>query len=159
MDDIAIARALHVLSVVLWIGGVGFVTTALLPAMRRLKAPEERLRLFEAAEGRFSLQARVTTLLAGITGLYMVVRLDLWQRFLDIAFWWMHAMVFLWLLFTAVLFVAEPLFLHRWLHDRARVAPETAFHLIERLHQILLILSLLTVFGAVAGSHGFSIFG
>jgi uncharacterized membrane protein len=28
MDDVTIARALHVLSVILWIGGVGFVTTA-----------------------------------------------------------------------------------------------------------------------------------
>jgi len=30
MDDVAIARALHVLAVVLWIGGVGLVTTVLL---------------------------------------------------------------------------------------------------------------------------------
>ena len=36
MDQLAIARALHVLAVVLWIGGVGFVTTVLLPAVRRL---------------------------------------------------------------------------------------------------------------------------
>jgi uncharacterized membrane protein len=33
MDDVTIARALHVLSVVLWIGGVGFVTTVLLPTV------------------------------------------------------------------------------------------------------------------------------
>ena len=30
MDDVTIARALHVLSVILWIGGAGFVTTVLL---------------------------------------------------------------------------------------------------------------------------------
>ena len=35
MDEIAIARALHVFAVVIWIGGVSFVTTALLPAVRR----------------------------------------------------------------------------------------------------------------------------
>ena len=39
MDDVAIARALHVLAVVLWIGGVGLVTTALLPALRRMPDP------------------------------------------------------------------------------------------------------------------------
>ena len=38
MDDVAVARALHVLSIVLWIGGVGFVTTVLLPGVRRLEA-------------------------------------------------------------------------------------------------------------------------
>jgi hypothetical protein len=35
MYDVTIARALHVVSVVIWIGGVGFVTTVLLPAVRR----------------------------------------------------------------------------------------------------------------------------
>jgi uncharacterized membrane protein len=37
MHDIAVPRAFHVASVVLWIGGVGFVTTVLLPAVRRLR--------------------------------------------------------------------------------------------------------------------------
>jgi hypothetical protein len=27
------------------------------------------------------------------SGFYMVERLDLWDRFRDIEFWWMHAMV------------------------------------------------------------------
>jgi len=34
MDDVAVARALHVLSIVLWIGGVGFVTTDRIAAER-----------------------------------------------------------------------------------------------------------------------------
>jgi len=47
MDDVTIARALHVVFVVVWIGGVAFVTTVLLPAARRLKAPHERMELFD----------------------------------------------------------------------------------------------------------------
>ena len=35
MDDIAVARALHVLAVVIWIGGVSMATTVMLPAIRR----------------------------------------------------------------------------------------------------------------------------
>jgi hypothetical protein len=31
--------------------------------------------------------------------------------------------------------------------------------LLQRLHWVLLMLSLITIFGAVAGSHGVSIFG
>ncbi len=150
-----LARALHVLSVVLWIGGVGFVTTVMLPTVRRLKGAEEWLPLFDAFESRFAVQARVTIVLAGLTGFYMLVRLDLWYRFLMLGFWWMHAMVLVWLLFTLMLFVAEPLFLHRWIMARARAAPVSTFRWVEWLHRILLVLSLLTVFGAVAGSHGF----
>jgi uncharacterized membrane protein len=157
MDDVAIARALHVLSVVLWIGGVAFVTTVLLPALRRRPA-QERLDAFDALERRFSHQARVTTLVAGASGFYMVIRLELWDRFHTAVFWWMHAMVLVWLLFTVLLFIAEPLFLHRWLGARARRAPGSTFRLVEWLHRCLLAVSLITILGAVAGSHGFFFF-
>jgi uncharacterized membrane protein len=53
-EDTGLARALHVFGVVLWIGGVAFVTTVLLPAVRRLKAPAERVAFFEAVERRFA---------------------------------------------------------------------------------------------------------
>ncbi len=158
MDDVTIARAVHVLSVVLWIGGVAFVTTVLLPAVRRLKEPGDRLALFDAVERRFAWQARITTVLAELTGLDMLVRLDLWHRFLSASYWWMHAMIAVWLVFTVMLFVAEPLILHRWLLARAKVEPEATFRLVERLHRLLLALSLITVVGAVAGSHGLLLF-
>jgi uncharacterized membrane protein len=158
MDEVAIARALHVLAVVLWIGGVGFVTTVLLPAVRRLRAPEERLALFDAIERRFAWQARITTLLTGLTGLDMLIRLDLWDRFLSARYWWMDAMVLIWLFFTLMLFVAEPLFLHRRLTARAEAEPEATFRLVERLRRLLLTLSLITVLGAVAGGHGLLMF-
>jgi uncharacterized membrane protein len=158
MDEVTIARALHVLSVVLWIGGVAFVTTVLLPAIRRLRSPKDRLALFDAIERRFAWQARVTTAIAGLTGLDMLVRLDLWHRFLSASYWWMHAMVVVWLLFMVMLFVAEPLILHRWLLARAKVEPEATFRRVVRLHRVLLMLSLITLVGAVAGSHGFPFF-
>ena len=159
MDDLTIARALHVLAVVLWIGGVAFVTTVLLSAVRNLETREERVVFFETVERRFGGQARVTTALAGLTGVYMLARLDLWDRFLSAAYWWMHAMVFVWLLFTLMLFVAEPLFLRRWLHACVTSRPQLTFGLVERLHWILLVLSLITLIGAVLGSHGALVIG
>ena len=81
MEQAVIARALHILGVVLWIGGVGFVTTVLLPAVRRMKTLEERVAFFEAVERRFAWQARVSTLLVGVTGLYLVHAWKLWGRF------------------------------------------------------------------------------
>jgi len=66
----------------------------------------------------------------------------------------MHAMVFVWAVFTVMLFVAEPLFLHRWLLARAARKPEETFRLIQIMHWILLAISLVTVLGATLGSHG-----
>ena len=154
LDDATIVRALHLFGVVLWIGGVGFVTTVLLPAVRRMKDPGERVAFFEEVEGRFAWQARGTTLLVGVSGLFLVHVWDLWERFTQFEFWWMHAMVFVWAIFSVMLFLAEPLFLHRWLLERAAHKPVETFRLIRRLHWILLTISLVTVLGATMGSHG-----
>lgn len=154
MDDIAIARALHILAIVHWIGGVSLVTLVILPGLIRSVPPKDRLQLFETIEGRFAFQARISTLLAGATGFYMTQKLDAWDRFADPGFWWMHAMVAIWFLFTFVLFVAEPLFLHHWFHQRATHAPDATFDLVLRMHRILLLLSVVTLGASVLGARG-----
>lgn len=156
MDDIVIAHALHVLAVVVWIGGVAMVTVVVLPAVRRGDLGADRLRAFQAIERRFVRLARIAVLIVGATGFYMAARQELWQRFQSAQFWWMHAMVGLWLLFTLILFVAEPLFLHRRFDRWATVAPDAAFAALHRAHWVLLGLALITILGAVVGSQGWS---
>ena len=158
MDGVTIARVVHVLAVVLWIGGVGFVTTALLPAVRQLKGPAERAELFDTIERRFASQARITTALVGLTGFYMLIRYNLWDRFQHLAYWWMHAMIAVWLIFTVMLFVIEPFILRRQRAWQASETPEGTLKAQHWLHWILLVLSLITVAGAVAGSHGLLLF-
>jgi uncharacterized membrane protein len=158
VTDIVEARVAHVVAVVLWIGGVGMVTTVLLPAIRRSYPAEQRFGIFHAMEDSFAWQARFTTLITGLSGLYMVWRLDAWDRFHTGSFWWMHAMVLTWFVFTAMLFVIEPLFLEQLLARRAAAAPEATWRRIEWLHRCLLVLSLVTVAGAVAGSMGVNLF-
>lgn len=152
MDDFIVSRALHVLAIVPWIGGVAFVTTVVMPSIRRHHPPEERLAAFHRIEERFVWQARLWVLLAGASGLWMIYRAQMWDRFVDPHFWWMHAMVGLWLFFALMLFVIEPLVLHRRM--TASTDPERDFARMERMHRILLTLALATVLGAVGGSHG-----
>jgi uncharacterized membrane protein len=154
VDAISIARALHVLGVVMWIGGVGIVTTVLLPAVHHFRDPVERIGFFEIMEARFARQARFSSLLVGGSGFYMTWAWDLWDRFYKVAFWWMGAMVAIWLIFTIMLFVLEPLFLHRWFLARSRARPVSTFRIIVGIHWFLLVISLITISGAVAGSHG-----
>jgi uncharacterized membrane protein len=154
MAELIVARIVHVLGVVLWIGGVAMVTTVLLPATQRLKSTEEQMQFFERMEAGFARQTRWTVLITGLSGFYLAYQLDAWDRFRQASYWWMHAMVLIWGLFMLMLFVLEPLWLHRWFERSARSRPESTFRLIHRLHWVLLILSLLTIAGAVAGSHG-----
>ena len=154
MPDIVFARVAHVLAVVLWIGGVAMVTTILLPAIRRSYPAEQRFSVFREMEARFAWQARFTTPIVGISGFYMTWRLSAWDRFQTSEYWWMHAMMLTWLVFTLMLFVVEPLFLERFLVRHDAAAPEATYRRVEWLHRGLLALSLLTIAGAVAGSHG-----
>lgn len=153
LDDLLIARALHVLAVVHWIGGVGFVTLVVLP-LASSRPPVEALKLFEWVERRFAAQVRVSIPLAGAAGLWMTYRMDVWERFLDPHFWWMAAMAALWAVFMTMVFVVEPVF-HRELDAFARKDPAGALRRVIRAHVVLLALAALTVLGAVAGSHGF----
>jgi uncharacterized membrane protein len=140
--------------VVAWIGGVAFVTTVLIPAIRRLPGAAERIRLFEQLESRFAAQARIATLLTGGSGFYMLYDMEAWNRYLDPAFWWVHLMTFVWLAFTIVLFILEPAFLHRKFVALATRDSDRAFRLLHRMHWLLLTLSVAAIIGAVAGTRG-----
>jgi uncharacterized membrane protein len=123
MIDLAIARAIHVLAVVVWIGGVAMVTTVILPMVRRAGTPTEGQTLLEAVERRF-----------------------VW-----------HAVVLLWLIFTIVLFIGEPLAGRIRRGHGSQLASKGRLSLMQWLHWTLLLLSAITVFAAVAGSHGMSL--
>jgi uncharacterized membrane protein len=155
MSTLVLARIVHVLSIVFWIGGVAFVTTVLIPAIRKHPSETERVELFERFEARFAVQARFTTAFAGASGFYMIHAMGAWSRYLDPSFWWVHLMTLVWLAFTVVLFVLEPLVLHRLFVAEAHKDSNRAFSFLQRMHWVLLTLSLVAVVGAVAGTRGY----
>ena len=154
-NSFVLARILHVIAVVLWIGGVAFATTVLIPSLKKITDSTSKLELFEQLEGRFAFQAKFTVLITGFSGFYMLEAMHAWERYWHLQFWWLHLMTLVWLLYALVLFVLEPLFLHRWFRQLATKNSYEAFILLHRMHVILLTLSLLAIFGAVAGVHGF----
>lgn len=154
MDDVTIARAIHVVAVMHWIGGVVFVTTVILPAISAMAEPERRLEMFDAIERRFSGQVKVSVPLAGLSGAYMAERLDVWSRFIAPEGWWLIAMAVVWLLFMVILFVIEPL-LHERFHRAATGDPEGTFRSIQRAHWALGSAGIVVAAAAVAGAHGF----
>lgn len=92
-----------------------------------------------------------------MNGLYMVQTLHLWSRFSQAGYWWMHAMVMVWTLFALLLFVLEPLVVHRHFAQWAERDPKGAFTRLYRAHVVLLTLSVITVLAASAGAHGWFI--
>ncbi|HLN37603.1 MAG TPA: hypothetical protein VK337_07460 [Xanthobacteraceae bacterium] len=154
IDDLALARAIHVLSLVHWIGGVSVVTTIVLPNARRLPDAARAVAAFESFESRFAQQARVSILLAGLSGVYMLMKLDAWSRFAYVSFWWLHLMVAVWFLFAVMIYVLEPLAIHRLFHDYALRNKDRAFALATWLHAAALAVSTLAIGAGVFGAHG-----
>jgi uncharacterized membrane protein len=155
MNELTIARAIHILSIVLWMGGVAFVTIILIPSIRHLSFRGDECDLFNLIENRFAKIAKVLVLLAGISGFYMIYLLDAWDRFFDLRYFWMHAMVLIWLMFVLALFLIEPFFIK----DHGRIVKDGKnlgnLHKTQVVHLIILTFSLIALFISVLGAHGF----
>ena len=54
MNEFALARVIHVLAVVHWIGGVAMITTVVIPIIRKSRSDAESVELFEAIEKKFA---------------------------------------------------------------------------------------------------------
>ncbi len=65
MTEFAVAIVIHVLAMVLWVGGVGMVTTVVIPIVKRLPADANTVGMFEAIQKRFAWKAMFMVLIAG----------------------------------------------------------------------------------------------
>ena len=52
MNELSIARAIHILSIVIWIGGVAFVTIVLIPILRSSAFRGDESEIFHVIENR-----------------------------------------------------------------------------------------------------------
>ena len=154
IDGLVLARTIHVLALVHWIGGVAVVTTIVLPNARRLPSAKEAIASFETFERRFAPQARVSVLLAGLSGAYMLMEFDAWDRFRHASFWWLHLMVAVWAIFALMIYVAEPLVIHRLFRDYALRNKDRAFALAIQFHALALCVSAIAIGAGVFGAHG-----
>ena len=155
MADLTIARAIHILSIAIWMGGVAFVTMVLISVIRNPSFKTEQLLIFNAVENRFASIARIVVILAGLSGFYMTYKLNAWGRFLEAQYFWMHSMVLVWLMFVIALFVIEPFFIRnhgRMVKDGHNIKDLKKTQLV---HIVILVLSLSTIFISVLGAHGF----
>ncbi|MBF0283629.1 MAG: hypothetical protein HQL51_04130 [Magnetococcales bacterium] len=154
-EGLALARAVHVLAVILWIGGVGVVTTALLPAARRAPTPQQGLDLFLRIEEGFSVQARWSVLLAGLSGFFLLDGLHDFSRILHPgSSWWLLPMIGVWTLFAVVLFILEPFVLRQRIPAIIQRDPAGVLRRVTLAHRLLLTFSLLAAALAAAGAHG-----
>ena len=154
MYDLLIARAIHALGLIHWIGGVAFVTTIVLPSARRASTAEEAPAIFKAFESRFAPQVRISILLVGITGIYMMSELRAWSRLLSLSFWWLDLMIAVWLVFAIMVYILEPLGIDRRFDELAMRNKDRAFAVMTSLHALALLVATIAIAAGVLGAHG-----
>lgn len=154
IDDVAFARAIHVLAIVHWIGGVAVVTTIVLPRARRIADIGEAVAAFEAFEHPFAFQARISIFLAGLSGAYMLTRMQAWRLLYSASFWWLHLMIAVWLVFAVMIYVLEPLVIHGMFHEAVLRDKDSAFTTAILLHAAALAAAVAAILAGVLGAAG-----
>lgn len=138
---------IHVMGVVLWIGGVGFATIVIFPTLRGIEDSMEKVRFFLGVERRFSKLAKAYVIVVGITGIYLFFQRGGFgglntEMAIILAF-----KVFVWLLFAVLLFGAEKRLMNILISSQT--AQEKAFQRLSLFHWVMLILSLLAIAGGI----------
>ena len=84
----------------------------------------------------------------------MLEKLHAWARLLEPASWWLALMVAVWAVFALMVFVLEPLLVHRLFSDYALRDKDHAFAWAIWLHAVALTASCVAIAAGVLGAHG-----
>lgn len=135
-----IALIIHVLSIVIWIGGVTFVTIIMFPMIQRTKNSLEQVMMFQGVEHRFSKIAKVMVILTGLSGFYL-----LYEKGLSSG---VYIMIFVWTLYASLLFFLEKIIFKKVFAKPSGEQLDTkqVFFRLQVFHWFVLILS----FSAIA---------
>lgn len=141
------ALIIHVLSVVIWIGGVAFVTMIMFPIIQREQSSLEQVMMFQGVEHKFSKIAKVLVILTGLSGIYLIYEKGLSPGVL--------IMIFVWTLYASLLFFLEkPLFKKLFAKPSGeQLKTEQIFFRLQAFHWFVLTLSFLAIAAGIWTAH------
>src|SRR5689334_23462624 len=145
-----IARFLHVIGVVVWVGGMFFAYMTLRPAAAVLLEPPQRLPLWQATLSRFFTWVWIAVGLIVVSSAWMLVALD-GMKSVGVYVHIMLAIGVVMMLIFAHVFFAPYRRLTRAVQAKDWPAGGAALAQIRKLVGLNLILGLLTVVVAIAG--------
>jgi uncharacterized membrane protein len=143
----------HVLGVVVWIGGVAFVTMIVFPMIMRMGDSFEKVLFFQGIEHRFAGIAKGSVAVVGLTGVWLLYLTGQWRILFSMAGIGLTLMVLVWAFYLFVLLFEGKIF-RMIFGGRTGQDPEKIFSLLSRFHWVVLGLSLVTVGVGVWAGHG-----
>lgn len=148
--SVMLARAAHLVSAMVLIGGVALLALAISPVLAQEREAARRMALFAGIEARFGGLARVALLATFLSGLWLLLGLGAADRLGSAGHPALHVAIFCWGMLAILLFVVQPLLLQPARRDAGRDPGRDVRILAQcqRLHVLLLGLALV---GAMAG--------
>jgi len=150
---LTILLIIHVIGVIIWIGGGAFVTMVIFPMMYRTEGSLEKALLFQGVEHRFSGIVRWLIAIVGGTGFYLLsakygFSILFTQRGLGILI-----MLFAWTFYTVVILSEKKIF-GKIFADPGKIDMDKALTMINAMHWVLLTVSFSAVAAGIWFAHG-----
>jgi len=150
---VSVLLAVHVLGVVVWIGGVAFVTMIVFPMITRMEDSFDKILFFQGIEHRFAGIAKSAVAVVGLTGGWLLYLTGEWRILFSMAGIGPTLMVLVWTFYLFVLLFEGRIF-KMIFKGSAQQDPVKIFSLLSRFHWVVLGLSLLTIGVGVWAGHG-----
>lgn len=148
-----VVLTLHVLGVVVWIGGVAFVTMIVFPMLLKMDGSLEKVLFFQSLEHRFAKIAKATVALVGLTGFWLLHLTGEWPLLFTPSGIGPTIMLIVWSLYVLILLFEGKLF-QLLFGVKAQQDPTKIFRALTVFHWVVLTLSLLAVGVGVWAAHG-----
>ncbi len=142
-----IALIIHVLAVVIWIGGVAFVTMIVFPMIQRTDNTLEQVMMFQGVEHRFAKIAKVMVILAGLSG-FLLIR----EKGLSFGVW---IMIGVWAFYASLLFGLEKILFKKLFESPTGKQLDTKqiFFRLQVFHWVILALSFFAIAAGIWTAH------
>ncbi len=142
-----ITLIIHVSAVVIWIGGVAFVTMIVFPMIQREQSSLEQVMMFQGVEHRFAKIAKVMVILTGLSGFYL-----LYEKGFSIGAW---IMIFVWALYASLLFGLEKIIFKKLFEnpEDKKLDTKQIFFRLQVFHWVILVLSFSAVAAGIWTGH------
>jgi uncharacterized membrane protein len=145
--------ATHVLGIVIWIGGVAFVTIIVFPMIMRMESSLEKVLVFQGLEHRFAKVAKISVTLVGLTGGWLLHLTGEWNILFTSRGIGPTLMIIVWTFYVLVLMFEGRLFKLIFRGDAQQDTSKVFFRL-SVFHWVVLGLSLLAIGVGVWAGHG-----
>ena len=152
-----IMHIIHLLAVIIWIGGLAFVTIIIFPVIFKTPDPLQKVLTFQRIEHRFAKIARFFVVLVGLSGFGMLFITGWYLALFTIPGLPLTFMTLVWVFWMIMLFGVEPLIIKKMLERMAKEGNEmtidSVFKRVNRMHWILLFVSLLASTAGAVTAH------